>query len=241
MKSTLQQEQINPVHLAVDRPSEKFTGFLAKHYKLRAKIPQVNNYVVFEGFFSRRTGEFDKIFDLNIEGFGRDIHCRSVILDDVVKRSRRTQPPAAGGNDRRISAKRYIDTDSFETSITNSCSTSSRVRSGEVGSNQLTRHTNNPVATTVPNGSQHSLQSVASTGSSNSDEVLSDCMLVCCATYVGMCEVCQVLNQGFASKQEPLSRMRWVCSFVISSGVDKFHKDFTQQIKHHHLVDTMFS
>lgn len=47
-------ERIEPQHLAIDRPSKKFTSFLMKHYRLRATIPQVNNFVVFEGFFKNQ-------------------------------------------------------------------------------------------------------------------------------------------------------------------------------------------
>ncbi|XP_029441118.1 alpha-tubulin N-acetyltransferase 1 isoform X2 [Rhinatrema bivittatum] len=50
----LQQERLQPAQLAVDRPSEKLLSFLWKHYNLRATIPQVNNFVVFEGFFQGR-------------------------------------------------------------------------------------------------------------------------------------------------------------------------------------------
>ncbi|XP_069491428.1 alpha-tubulin N-acetyltransferase 1 isoform X2 [Ambystoma mexicanum] len=50
----LQQEQVDPKQLAVDRPSEKFLCFLQKHYNLHSTIPQVNNFVVFEGFFQDR-------------------------------------------------------------------------------------------------------------------------------------------------------------------------------------------
>ena len=38
--------------MAVDRPSIKLIGFLDKYYGLKDPIPQVNNYVVFDGFFS---------------------------------------------------------------------------------------------------------------------------------------------------------------------------------------------
>ncbi len=48
----LQAENIKPNHLAIDRPSPKFIRFLEKHYGLKAFIPQVNNFVVFEGFFA---------------------------------------------------------------------------------------------------------------------------------------------------------------------------------------------
>lgn len=46
---------VNPRHLAIDKPSFKFSSFLHKHYNLVAKIPQVNNFVIFEGFFNNRT------------------------------------------------------------------------------------------------------------------------------------------------------------------------------------------
>jgi alpha-tubulin N-acetyltransferase 1 len=66
----LEQENISPNQMAIDRPSEKLLGFLRKHYgefflfmsKIRLKIvfyfagltkkiPQMNNFVVYEGFF----------------------------------------------------------------------------------------------------------------------------------------------------------------------------------------------
>lgn len=46
-----QKENVEPVKLAIDRPSEKFLAFLNKHYKLNSPIKQMNNYVVFDGFF----------------------------------------------------------------------------------------------------------------------------------------------------------------------------------------------
>ncbi|KAK7862401.1 hypothetical protein R5R35_008092 [Gryllus longicercus] len=48
----LQEEHIGPEQLAIDRPSEKFLAFLHKHYNLSKIIPQANNYVIFEEFFS---------------------------------------------------------------------------------------------------------------------------------------------------------------------------------------------
>ncbi|XP_074872421.1 alpha-tubulin N-acetyltransferase 1 isoform X2 [Carettochelys insculpta] len=48
----LQRERVQPHQLAVDRPSEKLLCFLRKHYNLRGTIPQVNNFVIFEGFFA---------------------------------------------------------------------------------------------------------------------------------------------------------------------------------------------
>ncbi|XP_043384150.1 alpha-tubulin N-acetyltransferase 1 isoform X2 [Chelonia mydas] len=48
----LQRERVQPHQLAVDRPSEKLLCFLHKHYNLQGTIPQVNNFVIFEGFFA---------------------------------------------------------------------------------------------------------------------------------------------------------------------------------------------
>ncbi|XP_054663576.1 alpha-tubulin N-acetyltransferase 1 isoform X3 [Grus americana] len=50
----LQSERVDPWRLAIDRPSEKLLAFLRKHYGLTDAIPQVNNFVIFEGFFSNR-------------------------------------------------------------------------------------------------------------------------------------------------------------------------------------------
>ncbi|XP_059693356.1 alpha-tubulin N-acetyltransferase 1 isoform X6 [Haemorhous mexicanus] len=54
-REMLQRERVQPHKLAVDRPSEKLLGFLRKHFGLCDLIPQVNNFVIFEGFFSTRT------------------------------------------------------------------------------------------------------------------------------------------------------------------------------------------
>uniref|UniRef100_H3A0C8 Alpha-tubulin N-acetyltransferase 1 n=1 Tax=Latimeria chalumnae TaxID=7897 RepID=H3A0C8_LATCH len=51
----IQHERVDPVKLAFDRPSDKLLSFLRKHYGLKNNIPQVNNFVVFEGFFRDRT------------------------------------------------------------------------------------------------------------------------------------------------------------------------------------------
>ncbi|XP_019110339.2 alpha-tubulin N-acetyltransferase 1 isoform X6 [Larimichthys crocea] len=52
----LQHKNLEPVLMAYDRPSPKFLSFLAKHYCLTQSVPQVNNFVVFEGFFFNRSG-----------------------------------------------------------------------------------------------------------------------------------------------------------------------------------------
>ncbi|XP_038063801.1 alpha-tubulin N-acetyltransferase-like [Patiria miniata] len=50
-QAMLGNEGIQAQHLPIDRPSHKFTSFLTKHYNLRATIHQVNNFVIFDGFF----------------------------------------------------------------------------------------------------------------------------------------------------------------------------------------------
>jgi len=50
-ESMLMGEQVEPRYLAIDRPSPKLVSFLRKHYNLARTIPQVNNYVIFCGFF----------------------------------------------------------------------------------------------------------------------------------------------------------------------------------------------
>lgn len=47
----LERENVKPHNLAIDRPSDKFLNFLNKHYYLQHPIKQMNNYVVFDGFF----------------------------------------------------------------------------------------------------------------------------------------------------------------------------------------------
>ncbi|XP_029975877.1 LOW QUALITY PROTEIN: alpha-tubulin N-acetyltransferase 1 [Salarias fasciatus] len=51
----LQHKNLQPVQMAYDRPSPKFLSFLEKHFCLTDSVPQVNNFVVFDGFFLSRT------------------------------------------------------------------------------------------------------------------------------------------------------------------------------------------
>ncbi|KAL4629637.1 alpha-tubulin N-acetyltransferase 1 isoform X1 [Arapaima gigas] len=51
----LQHKRVDPVQMAYDRPSPKFLSFLEKHYGLKNSVPQVNNFVVFDGFFKNRS------------------------------------------------------------------------------------------------------------------------------------------------------------------------------------------
>jgi len=53
----LQDQKASPKFMAVDRPSPKLLAFLRKYYGLAQPIPQVNNYVIFEGFFTGRPFE----------------------------------------------------------------------------------------------------------------------------------------------------------------------------------------
>ncbi|XP_056597949.1 alpha-tubulin N-acetyltransferase 1 isoform X11 [Triplophysa dalaica] len=52
----LKHKQVEPGQMAYDRPSAKFLSFLDKHYDLKNSVPQVNNFVVFSGFFKSRSG-----------------------------------------------------------------------------------------------------------------------------------------------------------------------------------------
>ena len=53
----LQDQKASPKFMAVDRPSPKLKAFLRKYYNLSKAIPQVNNYVIFDGFFTGRPFE----------------------------------------------------------------------------------------------------------------------------------------------------------------------------------------
>lgn len=54
----MQEQGVQAGHMAVDKPSDKFLGFLAKHYNLSSKVPQINNFVVYDNFFEERPGGF---------------------------------------------------------------------------------------------------------------------------------------------------------------------------------------
>ena len=49
--------QVQPQHLAIDRPSPKLMSFMSKHYNFSNTIPQANKFVVFDGFFNDRPNE----------------------------------------------------------------------------------------------------------------------------------------------------------------------------------------
>ncbi|XP_070496477.1 alpha-tubulin N-acetyltransferase-like isoform X2 [Chironomus tepperi] len=57
----LEYENLLPEQLAIDRPSEKLLSFLKKHYALTEKIPQMNNFVIYDGFFSVQDSQRDEM------------------------------------------------------------------------------------------------------------------------------------------------------------------------------------
>lgn len=58
----LQHKNLEPVLIAYDGPTPKFLSFLAKHYCLTNIVSQFNNFVVFDGFFLKRSlGQFKKV------------------------------------------------------------------------------------------------------------------------------------------------------------------------------------
>ena len=53
----LEYENLLPEQMAIDRPSEKLLSFLRKHYALTQKIPQMNNFVIYDGFFASQQSQ----------------------------------------------------------------------------------------------------------------------------------------------------------------------------------------
>lgn len=72
----LQDLTLHPAQLAIDRPSGKFTAFLRKHYNLVSTVPQVNNFVIFDGFFR----------------YNKPVSRRNRLTDDFRER-RKYEPP----------------------------------------------------------------------------------------------------------------------------------------------------
>nr|KAF6271193.1 alpha tubulin acetyltransferase 1 [Pipistrellus kuhlii] len=64
----LQKERVEPHQLAIDRPSQKLLKFLNKHYNLETTVPQVNNFVIFEGFFAHQHPPARKLPPKRTEG-----------------------------------------------------------------------------------------------------------------------------------------------------------------------------
>ncbi|KAM9838988.1 alpha-tubulin N-acetyltransferase 1 [Aulostomus maculatus] len=86
----LQHKNLEPVLMAYDRPSPKFLSFLAKHYCLTQNVPQVNNFVVFEGFFlNRSVAQLRKVPLKKPDG---EIKPYSLTEREVVRQEQRTRP-----------------------------------------------------------------------------------------------------------------------------------------------------
>ncbi|XP_035879649.1 alpha-tubulin N-acetyltransferase 1 isoform X5 [Phyllostomus discolor] len=64
----LQKERVEPHQLAIDRPSQKLLKFLNKYYNLETTVPQVNNFVIFEGFFAHQHPPARKLPPKRAEG-----------------------------------------------------------------------------------------------------------------------------------------------------------------------------
>ncbi|KAM3858222.1 alpha-tubulin N-acetyltransferase 1 [Diretmus argenteus] len=86
----LQHKRVEPVLMAYDRPSPKFLSFLAKHYCLTESVPQVNNFVVFDGFFlNRSAAQMRKVPPKKPDG---EIKPYSLMERDVVRQEQRVPP-----------------------------------------------------------------------------------------------------------------------------------------------------
>ncbi|XP_042566660.1 alpha-tubulin N-acetyltransferase 1 [Clupea harengus] len=86
----LQHKKVEPELLAYDRPSPKFLAFLGKHFNLKEGVPQVNNFVVFNGFFKSTSAvPLRKVPPRKPEG---EIKPYSLVERDVVREEQRVPP-----------------------------------------------------------------------------------------------------------------------------------------------------
>ncbi|XP_034560650.1 alpha-tubulin N-acetyltransferase 1 isoform X2 [Notolabrus celidotus] len=86
----LQHKSLEPILMAFDRPSPKFLSFLAKQYCLTQSVPQVNNFVVFEGFFlNRSAAQLRKVPLRKPEG---EIKPYSMMEREAVRQEQRVPP-----------------------------------------------------------------------------------------------------------------------------------------------------
>ncbi|XP_030596576.1 alpha-tubulin N-acetyltransferase 1 isoform X4 [Archocentrus centrarchus] len=86
----LQHKNLEPVLMAYDRPSPKLLSFLAKHYCLTQSVPQVNNFVVFEGFFlNRAVAQLRKVPPKKPDG---EIKPYSLMEREAVRQEQRSLP-----------------------------------------------------------------------------------------------------------------------------------------------------
>ncbi|XP_077405549.1 alpha-tubulin N-acetyltransferase 1 isoform X3 [Vanacampus margaritifer] len=86
----LQHKNIDPVLMAYDRPSPKLLSFLAKHYCLTQSVPQVNNFVVFDGFFHNKSvAQFRTIL---LKKPDSEIKPYAIMEREAVRQERRSLP-----------------------------------------------------------------------------------------------------------------------------------------------------
>ncbi|XP_016349504.1 alpha-tubulin N-acetyltransferase 1 isoform X5 [Sinocyclocheilus anshuiensis] len=86
----LKHKRVEPEQMAYDRPSPKFLSFLEKHYDLKNSVPQVNNFVVFSGFFQSRSAvQLRKVPPKKPEG---EIKPYSLMEREVVREEQRALP-----------------------------------------------------------------------------------------------------------------------------------------------------
>lgn len=52
LETMLDNEKLEPHQMGYDRPSSKFLNLLKKNYGLENYVPQVNNFVVFNSYFT---------------------------------------------------------------------------------------------------------------------------------------------------------------------------------------------
>ncbi|KAI2652694.1 Alpha-tubulin N-acetyltransferase 1 [Labeo rohita] len=89
-KLFLLHKRVQPEQMAYDRPSPKFLSFLEKHYDLKNSVPQVNNFVVFTGFFHTRSAvQLRKVPPKKPEG---EIKPYSLMEREVVREEQRALP-----------------------------------------------------------------------------------------------------------------------------------------------------
>ncbi|XP_061615908.1 alpha-tubulin N-acetyltransferase 1 isoform X1 [Phyllopteryx taeniolatus] len=86
----LQHKNSEPVQLAYDRPSPKLLSFLAKHYCLTQSVPQVNNFVVFDGFFLNKSVAQSRTISLKKPD--SEIKPYSIMEREAVRQERRSLP-----------------------------------------------------------------------------------------------------------------------------------------------------
>ncbi|XP_061122638.1 alpha-tubulin N-acetyltransferase 1 isoform X2 [Syngnathus typhle] len=86
----LQHKNIDPVLMAYDRPSPKLLSFLAKHYCLTQSVPQVNNFVVFDGFFNDKS--VARLRTIPLKKPDSEIKPYSMVEREAVRREERSLP-----------------------------------------------------------------------------------------------------------------------------------------------------